>query len=166
MLITEAQMEAARRGTLDSLVSEENPVPWREWLPRRTVRKGIRNGVEHWVSANCHYVVKDGVVYGAFGFSGFTLFRELSKRSENTRLELLKRLNTKYGGAWYFLADMAEKGLSDEQLRRAALAVTRVQYAEWVLRNAGVEYHAQGILNGAITCVPQAFAGRAGRLYR
>lgn len=60
--------------SLDGIVSLKNPVPWREFLRERAELVETRRGVEHWRSANQHWIVVDGQVEARFGFNGRVLF--------------------------------------------------------------------------------------------
>lgn len=74
---TAEHIRNACRGPVSALVSAENPIPWSEWLPQRTELKRIEHGVQQWVTANCHYLVKADQVYTAHGFHGNNLFEAL-----------------------------------------------------------------------------------------
>lgn len=70
---------------------------------------------------------------------------------ERLRLKQLEHLNNAFGGPWYWLTELVERGRSEDQILRAARAIVRVRYAAWVLAAADAEVEAWNTIRGAIT---------------
>lgn len=67
--------------SLDDLVSEANPEPWREWLPKQDGPR-IAGEVAWYHHANCHWLVYKGRVLLALGCTGEVIFQELTESLE------------------------------------------------------------------------------------
>lgn len=70
---------------VDDLVSVENPIPWREWLPQRCELRATSNGVQWWLSANCHYFVYNGRVLTHYGHAEH-LFEQLQSAEGRAKI--------------------------------------------------------------------------------
>jgi hypothetical protein len=87
--------------SLDDLVSDANPVSWREWLPKRCDKYAKQNGVQMYSSSNCHYIVCEDRVFARFGYHGRNLLNDLATNGTQwyyeRYIEMYDEINELYG---------------------------------------------------------------------
>jgi hypothetical protein len=78
--------------------------------------------------------------------------------ADRDRIARLSVFRSDHGDAWYYLADLAEKGTSGQALLESAECSARLCYAPWLLRDEeALRAAALGLLRGAATCCPRSF---------
>jgi hypothetical protein len=68
--------------SLDDLVSEQNPIAWREYLNDERFYFAEANGVQMYSYTNCHYIVCRNRVFVRYGYEGRNLLNDLANDPE------------------------------------------------------------------------------------